>query len=362
VKYKQYTWLRLLLLVLAVSLTGAACNGINIPRLNANLDNAAPTAETETPPTAQRFRVSVSSASQHLEQLESYRAAYRIEFTGSRAGQEVAGQVELLADVNRPQQAYHYAQSIDIAGEAPRRIEMFQLNTAVYLADESEPAWFKPAPGQVIDPADFGILAGLENLVILPPTTLTAPEFDTWQGRSVQKYVFTGEDLHAPQLSFEQASGELLVDTAQNYVVRYALTATVQSQNLLPASRLPESGQVRLEYALNHPNGVNIRLPAPPALISNTLTSLPRPPYAQLTAIYPALLEYTSAITPISATHYFGSHLPPLGWTQTITSVFIEKARLGFAQNDENMTVLIAPAEEPGQNRVVLSLSAPTVE
>ncbi len=348
VQHKISYWLRLLLLGLAVSVSQLACAGAP-----GQLD--AP-AESATQPPAQ-FQHGLASPADNLEQLTSYRADYVIGYAGSRAGQPVNGQIELQTDVDRLHQATRTAQNIESPNLAGQPIELVRLPNATVLKQGDDLSWFRVANDRGIDPVDMGILAGLENLVVLPSVVSSPPVFETWQGRNVQKYVFTAQDLNTPAIDFTGAQGEMRVDVDGNFLVQYALTATIAAQSVAPAADLFDSGQLTLTYSLSHPNALTISVPEDDRpLVSNSLTALPRPIDAELTAIYPTLLEYTSAITPISATLYFGSQLPPLGWTQTITGVFVEKARLAFNRDHEDITVLVAPQPDSSRNKVTVSL------
>ena len=350
---KTYIWLKVLLLGIAISVTHIACGGFEAgtPHTVNPAALSSPASEPAAP-----YTLDLISITDNLERLTSYRAGTSVSYAGSRGGQSVDGQIDLLADVDRLQDAYHYAQTVHPQTGSVRAMDLYQLAGTFYLQRGDDTLWFESTPQQAIDPADMGILVELENMILLPETVSTAPVSETWQGQNVQKYVFTHHDLTTPDVDLTVAQGELRVDTASSTVVQYALTATLAAQNILPVNRLLERGQVTVNYEVSHQDRVAISLPAAPLLISSTLMSLPRPPDAALTAIYPTFLEYTTAITPISATLYFGSHLPSLGWTQEITSVFQEKARLAFARDNENVSILIAPTGDAAGNQVTLSL------
>lgn len=346
VHQKTFLWLRLALLGLAIGVSHVACAG-TVSKVE------RPTA-TVAPPSTQ-FRHELASPADNLDRLSSYRATYDIGYAGSRAGQQVSGQLELQTDVDRQHGAIRTAQTFQSPEQALQPVELVQLPDAFMLHRGDDWLWFRATEGQAIDPAEMGILTELEKFVVLPPVVSTPPVFETWQGRNVQKYVFTEQDLNAPEVVFSEAQGEMRVDVAGNYVAQYVLTATLEAQNVVPAAHLIDSGQLTLAYSISQPDAVTISLPKDALPVSNLLTALPRPVDAELTAIYPTLLEYTSTITPISATLYFGSQLPPLGWTQTITSVFQEKARLAFNHSNEDITILVAPGPDSNRNKVTVS-------
>ena len=88
---------------------------------------------------------------------------------------------------------------------------------------------------------------------------------------------------------------------------------------------------------------------------TSALAALPQLPDAQIVTAFPSLLEYTSAISPVSATLFYQNELAELGWTQVLTTVFEEKAQLAFNKNGQTATILINPDQNKNV-KVVLSL------
>jgi hypothetical protein len=85
--------------------------------------------------------------------------------------------------------------------------------------------------------------------------------------------------------------------------------------------------------------------------------TLPRPDDARIEMVYPALLEYSSVISPVSATLFYAHRLPELGYTQTITEVYNEKAQLGFSKNGQQLSIIIVPDDTATANKITLSLN-----
>ena len=167
----------------------------------------------------------------------------------------------------------------------------------------------------------------------------TAPLPETLNGLNVQRYHFTQEDLADPSFGYKQAAGDVWVSTDSNNVVQYIISATLTTLPPLPNAHLMDEGQLTLRYTLSDINAdVTITPPEQPG--NNVLTLLPLLPDARLDAVFPALIEYTSAISPVSATLFYQEQLVNAGWTEETTTFFNEKARLSFSKDDEKISFL----------------------
>ena len=113
-----------------------------------------------------------------------------------------------------------------------------------------------------------------------------------------------------------------------------------------------------LHYSLTD---INTDLTINPPSIStmlrdNQLDHLPRLPDAEISSIFPTLIEYTSVISPISATLYYRDELTAQEWTENNAEIFNEKTRLIYSKEDQRLDVIITPTADPDKVKVVLNL------
>ncbi|MCB0167439.1 MAG: hypothetical protein KDI79_24630 [Anaerolineae bacterium] len=337
-------YLRWLILVLSVLVWASACN------FGGATDNPST-------PTAEVYRVGVESVNSGLDTLDSYRATYTATFTGTRGGQATSGMIETVAAVDRLAGAMHRTMDVKAdpppAGTSSGVSDFYRIDDKIYLVNTDGVIWFQVMPGMDIAAEDVGFY-DLSQLLVLPEQVDSPPEMVTLNGRPARKLTFTAPDLTHPNLIFQQATGAVWLTEEENIVQQYEISATLRILTPLPHAHILDEGRLKLTYSLTDING-NLRILPPKGSRPSPLVGLPRPADAQISAVYPALLEYTSAISPVSATLFYQNELATLGWTQVLTTVFEEKAQLAFNKDDQTATILINP--DPNKKvKVVLSL------
>lgn len=342
---------KLLLVLSTLALASMAC-GLSAVAL------LAPATPTPTPPTL--FSLATDSVETGLDALDRYQTSLTLDFEGERNGQLSAGHIEQTAKIDRPGHARRHSQTIEAVipnrKSAANHIEFLQAGATIFVRQDDDVFWFEPRPNQQVSPQDFGVLP-LESLLILPETVTTAPRFDTVEGVNSQQYQFTEKNLSSPDITFDRAAGTVWVAIPGNTVVRYEISGTVRAADPATTAHLLDEGTLRLSYRLERIAGpLHIEPPPLREVVPGPLADLPRLPNSEMVAAYPTLLEYSSVISPVSATLYYQTKLSELGWTETITSVFNEKARLAFARNNERVTILITPADQPPKTKIVISL------
>jgi hypothetical protein len=323
-------------------------------RRPAATEAALPAATTET-----RLPIAPPTLESRLDQLNSYRTQLILDFEGTRIGQPASGHIEALTEVNRKAAARHHL--LTIAGPIPNvptgRFEFFQFDRQLHLFKPDETVQFEIAPNQQLSPGELGFLEP-DKWAVLPLTTTHPPQPSTLNGHDVQRYTFTEADLKDPHLSFSQAQGELWLATPENYIVQYVISATVKTVTPLPGAHFLDEGHLNLRYSLIDVNAdITIE---PPAVLTDTnsanLASIPRLPDAQIVSFFPALIEYTSAISSISATLFYRDELSALDWAESSSTIFNEKSNLVFDKEGQTLTIIIVPAGQPDKIKVLLDL------
>jgi hypothetical protein len=151
----------------------------------------------------------------------------------------------------------------------------------------------------------------------------------------------------------------LWVATPGDFLLQYVISASLKSRTPLPDPHFFDEGQLTLRYALTDiDTDLTITPPDTDTILTrNQLAQLPRLPDAQIITIFPTLLEYTSVISPISATLFYRDQLTALEWTENSADIFNEKSRLSYAKEGQTVIILITPGDTPEQVKVVLDVN-----
>ncbi len=325
---------------------------------------------TQAPPepaaTPVQYRVGPTTSSDGLSDLESYRANLIIEFEGARRGQPSAGRLESLMEQTRQPPALRHYLNVNVTSPMPEIgngiSEFYRVEESVYVKKAGQDSWLiftdQAGPPDQITPAALGLLS-LDKLIILPPVLAKAPQLETLDGLSVRHYTFTEADLPDSNPVFEQAQGELWVAAHGNFLMQYVISATVRTVSPLPQVPLFDRGDLNLSYTLTEVNQPFEITPPQVEILANNnqLRHLPRLPDAQLITVFPTLIEYTSAISPVGATLFYRGELAALEWTELQAEIFTEKSRLTYSKEKQALTIIISPAADPGRIKVVLDVA-----
>ena len=293
-----------------------------------------------------------------LEELDSYRAELIIDFEGTLGDQLSVGHLETLTEVTRQPSAYH--RYLNVAGDLaqsdipPGVSELFQIEEQLYLKEADESIWSQFSAEQ-LSTTPLNIFEP-EQLIIWPETITTAPITETLNGQGVRHYRFSEADLTASNIVYEQAQGDLWVTTDGDLVVQYILSGTLKITLPNPNIHLFDSGSLSLYYTLRDINAPLTITPPTIADVTMPLSAVPRPSDARIISIFPTLLEYTSAISPVSATLFYRDELAARDWTEDNLVIFNEKADLTFSKENQTLKIIILPIRNDQGIQVLLNL------
>jgi hypothetical protein len=121
-----------------------------------------------------------------------------------------------------------------------------------------------------------------------------------------------------------------------------------------------DEGTLNLHYTLTNLTTDFTILPPGNAvkMDSGALAALPRLADAELTSVFPNLIEYTSSTGAISATLFYRDQLLALDWQEENSTIFTEKAKLTFSKAGQTLTIIITPSGEGDKIKVLLELKS----
>ena len=319
---------------------------------------ALPGPQAPTPTPALQFTVGPTTYESGLDQLDSYRVNLELDFAGFLDGKPTAGQIEVLTELTRQPSAQHRYLKASTDNHFQNTglgvSEFFQVDNQIYFKGVDTPGWSQFSAGRAS--ADQLDLIEPERLIILPNTVSQPPQAETLQDLSVKHYQFTQDDLNSSQIIFEQAQGDLWIAAPENFLIQYTLSATLKITLPDPKAHFVDEGTLNLFYAVSDVNQ-DFTIVPPVSQISDNhpLEELPRPADAQIVTRFPTLLEYTSAISPVSATLFYRDQLSTLEWVEDDAQIFNEKANLIFSQENQTLRILITPGDDH-YSKVLLNL------
>jgi hypothetical protein len=345
-----------LLLILIFIFTAACGLNSNLPFQAEVGSGVSPLA---TPAGLHSFAPGLVSAGDGLADLQSYRANWIVEFEGTRNGQPASGRLESLKEVTRQPAALHQYLRVDTSVSNPELVagtaEFYRVADKVYIKKEAGGEWFTFSDS-AISPDTLGFFA-LDRLIVLPATTSQPSQPEMLDDLRVQRFSFTERDLQEPNIIFEKAEGNLWLAPSGDYLMQYAISATLRIVIPDPKAHFFDQGRLNLRYTLTDINAAFDLIPPQDVLTkSNPLSSLPRLPDAEIVSVFPTFIEYTSAITPVNAALFYRDELTNQGWTEDDFIAFNEKARLSYAKDGAALTILINPAADPQKIKVLLDL------
>lgn len=312
------------------------------------------------PTPVQRFTIGPSSIRSGLPALSAYQANLSLNFEGTYQGEPVAGQIESRTEVSRPALAQYRHLKVagqgEPAGLAGGPWELLQVEGETYYKQGEIETWTQFPAGA--SAADSLMPLQPEWFIRLPGSVSTPPRLENLNSLSVQHFTFTEADLNDPELIFSRAQGEVWVARPDNYVVQYVISATLRVALPHPKAHLFDEGSMQLRYSLDKINaGIELTRPESVATRNNLLDTLPRLPDARRITVLPTLIEYTSVISPISATRFYRRELHALAWQEENSTIFNEKAQLTFTRDGQHLHLLITPLDMAQNVKVSLSLT-----
>jgi len=359
--------MRLLLFLLSITIAGMGCGseissllGRQVPAASES-DGSEATVEFVTPTPATEFTVEPVSANNGLDHFDSYRVNLILDFEGTRQAQPSTGHIESLLEFKRPANALHQYLNVEATIPGGQELagisEFFKVDHQIFISRGEGVSRFEAVTDGRVTPGEMGFLE-LDKFIILPSTVSKPPQLERLDGQIVKRYSFDQDDLTAPNITFEQATGDLWVnEESEPYLAQYTISATVKILEAIPNADILDEGTLHLSYKLTDINvDFPITLPENSEDSHNPLADFPPPPDSKLVAIYPMLIEYTSVISPISATLFYRIGLPTRGWSEENAEIFNEKARLTFAKENNRLTVTITPTDDPAKIKIVLDV------
>jgi hypothetical protein len=297
-----------------------------------------------------------------LEDLNSYRVAFRFDWNGTKDGQPVTGFMEMSsAYVREPpaQELYFEGEGFE-AGEDQGlgKIAFVQVGDTAWFYEGESDTWMQVPAGSL----DFS-----EGLFFQPEDLLQ--DFDVSKGRrsllpqevngvQCHKYTFNEKDFDLSDLAegdeVDRAEGEVYVAVDGGYVVRLVVDADFRYTD---PEEVFDEGNIKMTFDISDINQpITIEPPAEAEVQAGGREDIPMLPDASVEFASAEFISYRTASSVADATQFYEDEMPKNGWTAAEDNMtFDDGAFLNYNKGDETASVIIGTDEE-GTN-VLISIT-----
>lgn len=305
-----------------------------------------------TKPASPEGDLSLSSLTEGLKDLESYKANMFIKFDGKDdQGQPVNGTMEMQEEFTKEPQAQRITvKTSGLSEDKAGTMEMITIGEASYLvlqdaegkktcistsASDSKPSQ------SLFSPDAMGGISGAKYVGTETVNGVQAKHY-TWKEGSG----LTG-------LGFTKANGETWVAVDGGYVVKYTAQATGKGA-LFGASN--NEGTVAIEYNLAEVNG-SFKI-EPPSGCESPATDIPIMADAKDKSMFGEMVTYTSASAFADVVQFYKDEMPKNGWAASGEPVESEGyAMLEYTKDNRKAQVMISEDKDKKIINVMISTS-----
>jgi hypothetical protein len=323
----------------------------------------APAGEAEQPPATEMAEAPAEGAEggveeadldletsiSGLENLSSYRAAFRFDWNGTKGGEPVTGFMEMRsAFVREPPAQELYFEGQGFEGEQDQglgKVAFIQVGDVAWFYEGESDSWMQVPAGSL----DFA-----EGLFFQPQDLLQ--DFDVIKGRRsllpkqvngvpCHVYTFDEKDFDLSDLSEDaavvHADGQVCVAVDGNYVVQLVVDADFRYAD---PDEVFEEGNVKMTFDISDVNQpIQIEPPAEAEAQAGGREDIPMLPDAAVEFGSAEFISYGTASSVADAAQFYQDEMPKNGWTASEDSmVFDENALLHYNKGGETADVIIS--------------------
>lgn len=288
--------------------------------------------EVEEPEEEEEEDVSLSSITEGLQSLDSYRAHFRMTFEGSTEGQEGEWVMEMDMESTRDP----FAQRVIFRGGevgVGEGFESVRIGDQQYIVfGEGQCMSSSATDSEAMDTELFeleDVIGGLENARRVRPD-------ETINGIRCQHYTF--DEKGVSWAAFSSAEGEVWIAADGNYVVKYVVDA--EGKNPVTG----DEGHVEWEYEISDVN-VSFTIEAPAGCEAAESEFPIMSDAANLTTMS-GMVSYESASSFDDVKAFYEEQMLAAGWSDTGDSfVTSDSAMLSFTKDGRTATVTVGVSE-----------------
>jgi hypothetical protein len=315
---------------------------------------SAEEAATE-PPESVEQDLTLSSVTEGLAVLQSYKSATHLTFVGTDAeGQPVNGSLETREDFTQEPKAQRVQiTSTGFEGESTPQggtLEMITIGDTSYMVTQESDGTTSCI--SMSSSEDTQMEQGLFSPNVLGDIS-GAKYIKTETVNDIKAKHYTWEEGSLAGLGFTSAKGDVWVAVDGNYVVKYTAKATGKG-TLFGSTE--EEGTITVEYTLIEVNG-SFTIEAP-ADCAAPATDIPVMADAQEKAVFGEMISYSSPSAFADVVAFYEVEMPNSGWQPSGEPTKMDElASLEFTKDNRTASVMLTYDTETQLTSVLITTS-----
>jgi hypothetical protein len=304
-------------------------------------DNSAGQGEEES--------LDLMSSISGLANLNSYRAAFRFDWTGTKDDQPVQGYMQMSSAFVRqpPAQELHFeGQGLDSsADQGLGKVSFIQVGDKAWFYESSSDSWMQVPAGSM----DFaqGLFFKPEDLLSDYDVSKAQRSSSPQQVNGVQayKYTFDENDFDLPSLAagevVQRADGEVYVAVDGDYVVKLTIDADLSYTD---SSEIFQQGNVKMTFDISDINQpITIEPPAEAKAQTAGRDDIPMLDDANVDFSSGEFISYQTGSSVRDAAQFYEDAMPKNGWAADESNMTLDdSAILNYNKGGETANVIVS--------------------
>jgi hypothetical protein len=297
-----------------------------------------------------------------LANLNSYRAAFRFDWTGTKGDQPIQGYMQMNSAFVRqpPAQELHFeGQGFEAnADQGLGKVSFIQVGDKAWFYESDSDSWMQVPAGSL----DFA-----EGLFFKPEDLLSDYEISKAErsqspqqvnGVQAYKYTFDEKDFDVTGLSagdvVTRADGEVYVAVDGGYVVKLAIDADLSYTD---PNEIFQQGNVKMTFDISDINQpITIEPPAEAEAQTAGRDDIPMLGDANIDFSSAEFISYSTGSRVKDAAQFYENEMPKNGWTANEANmVLADNAVLNYNKGGETANVIVS-TDENGTS-VIITIS-----
>lgn len=310
---------------------------------------ASPTKEPASPPEQE---LNLSSVTEGLTTLKSYKARIVIKFVGKdEQGQDINATLDMLEEFTANPQARRIVLS-SFGNTQPNQtgsMEMITIGDTSYIIFENEGKKSCISSSSSETETEQGLftpemLGGISGARYVKTETVNG----------IQAKHYAWKEGGVAGLGFSSAKGDVWVAVDGNYVVKY--TAEGTGKGSLFGSSGKEEGTITIEYNVTEING-SFKI-EPPKECESAASDIPLMADAQNKSMFGDMISYESASSFEDVVNFYKAEMPAAGWEQADEPTEMEGlAMLSYSKDNRKAQLMISFDKDKNIVSVLITVS-----
>jgi hypothetical protein len=284
-----------------------------------------------------------------LANLNSYRAVFRFDWTGTKDDQPVQGYMQMNSAFVRqpPAQELHFeGQGLDSsADQGLGKVSFIQVGDKAWFYESNSDSWMQVpagsmnfAEGLFFKPEDL-----LSDYDIAKAQRSSSPQ--QVNGVQAYKYTFDENDFDLPSLAagevVQRADGEVYVAVDGGYVVKLTIDADLSYTD---SSEMFQQGNVKMTFDISDINQpITIEPPAEAEAQTAGRDDIPMLDDANVDFSSGEFISYQTGSSVKDAAQFYEGGMPENGWTADESNMTLDdSAILNYNKDGETANVIVS--------------------